>query len=216
MKKILIIMYLVILSIEIVSGQSNSQYLKSTSSHSDIKDDSDLSKLKWNIQLKDKEIEINSLGRTIYNNKSIVFTTDATKDNYISGIEYVLLDKYAIILVGYENFDTSFAVYYKLDLSLNYQPEYIAYSSGMGANQFLTNGKNIFEATQFCFRLYSMDLKKDIWINKEAIGNDYHYKNIVTYLGDDTVRVEYMHTVESAEKYESIKINIKDGKIIKK
>jgi len=207
---------LLALALVSVSGQAAAQYVKSTQAAVSGKDDIDLSKSEWTVQLKDKQLVIDSRGKSIVNGKQITFTTDYSKTDYVSGVEYIVFDNWVLLSVGYENSDTTYAAYFRLDASLTTQPSFLAYSSGMGVNQFLSNGKNIFEATQFCFRLYAMDAKKDLWLNKDSIGSDYHYKNIVTYLGNDVVRIEYMHTVDSAQKFESIKLSLKDGTLISK
>lgn len=196
------------------SAQVKPDYVKSARAVPSSDDYSDLSKLTWSIRVNGKVAKIDSRGKMTIDGKTFAFATDLTKNDLVSGIEYAATNAYLLVEVGYDNFDSACGAFYKLDADLASGPEFITYATGMGASQFLFNGATIFEASQFSFRLYDLNAKKDAWKNESAIGTDYHYKNVVTYLGDGTAKVDYLHNVDGTDKIGSMKIDLKTGKIL--
>jgi hypothetical protein len=195
-------------------AQTKADYVKSARAVPSSDDYSDLSKLTWSIRVNGKVAKIDSHGKMTIDGKTFAFATDMTKNDLVSGIEYAATNTYLLIEVGYDNFDSAYGAFYKLDSNLTKNPELIVYAAGMGANQFLFNGANVFEASQFSFRLFDVNTKKELWKNESAIGSDYHYKNIVTYLGDETAKVDYLHNVDGTDKIGSMKVDMKTGKIL--
>jgi len=189
-------------------------YRKSAGAVPDSRDQTSLSKLRWGLQIAGKNLVMDCHGRMRSGGTDLVFAPLDPENDLVSGVEYLALGGSVILSVGFDNADSSYGGYYRLDPGSGRQPELLTWSSGMGASQFLSDGKTVFEATQFCFRLFDLRTKKDVWLNQESVGTDYHYKNIVTYLGGNTARIEFMHTVRGAQKFESVRIDLSDGKLV--
>lgn len=195
-------------------AQSVDSYLVSASATPSMQDLSDLKKLQWTVTVSGKSVFFDSMGKMI--NGPISFRNKVRDSDPISGIEYLSIGTKVILSVGYENDDTSYAVFYMADSAFSTAPQFIANSTGFGASQFLSNGEKIFEATQFSYHFFDLKTKKDIWNNTKGIGDDYHYNNQLQYLGNNTVKVIYTHYVQNMKKFASMTISLKDGNEIKK
>jgi hypothetical protein len=179
-----------------------------------MQDLSDLKKIQWTVTVNGKSVFFDSLGKMI--NGPISFRNKVRDTDPVSGIEYLSIGTKVILSVGYENDDTSYAVFYVTDAAFSTAPQFIANSTGFGASQFLSNGEKVFEATQFSYHFFDLKTKKDIWNNTKGIGDDYHYNNQLQYLGNNAVKVVYTHYVQNMKKFASMTISLKDGNEIKK
>lgn len=213
MKKILVILFCLALSAALFA-QTADAYIASQGAKTNMPDLSDLKKVQWTVSVNGKSFFFDSTGKMI--NGSISFGNKVRATDLISGIEYLVAGTTVIIAVGYENDDTSYAIFYSSDASFSADPKFISNSTGFGASQFLSNGEKVFEATQFSYHFFDLKTKKDIWNNTKGIGDDYHYNSQVQYLGNNTVKIVYTHYVQNMKKFASMTISLKDGNEIKK
>jgi hypothetical protein len=198
----------------VIWAQTADSYQVSTSAKPNMQDISNLKKLQWAITINGKSVFFDAMGKML--NGPISFGNKVRNTDPISGIEYLAVGSTVILSVGYENDDTSYALFYTVDSGFSSAPQFIANSTGFGASQFLSNGDKVFEATQFSYHFFDLKTKKDIWNNTKGIGDDCHYNNQVQYLGNNTVKIVYTHYVQNMKKFASMTISLKDGNEIKK
>lgn len=213
MKKTILIVFCLVL-MTALNAQTADTYFTSSSAKPNMLDLSDLTKIQWAADVNGKSFFFDSTGKMI--NGAISFGNKVRATDRISGIEYLVVGTTVILAVGYENDDTSYAVFYTADTGFSADPKFISNSTGFGASQFISNGERVFEATQFSYHFFDLKTKKDIWNNTKGIGDDYHYNNQVQYLGNNTVKIVYTHYVQNMKKFASMTISLKDGNEIKK
>ena len=195
-------------------AQAENTYATSSSAKANMQDLSNLKKIQWTVVVNGKSVFFDAMGKML--NGPISFNNKVRDTDPISGIEYLAVGTTVILAVGYENDDTSYALFYTTDTGFSTEPKFITNSTGFGASQFLSNGEKVFEATQFSYHFFDLKTKKDIWNNAKSIGDDYHYNNQVQYLGGNAVKIVYTHYVQNMKKFASMTISLKDGNEIKK
>jgi hypothetical protein len=169
----------------------------------------------WPIKIRNTILILDNKGKS-KNFPKITFEIKELDNYSIDSINAISFQDYSIIFIGYTDIEHLIGKYYLLNNDLKHLPQFITYTSGMGSGEFLSNMEEIFEANQFCFRLYEINKNQNAYLNKEIIGDNYHYETKLTKMEGNLVGIQYSLVInrELVKKY--IVFDFKKGRIVQK